>query len=93
MNDEVKPTPRLTGPKAVAQRARRRAREPLCRHCLAAGRVTASEVIDHIIPLIKGGPDTDDNTQALCITCHDNKTRQDFGYKSKPTFGLDGWPV
>jgi hypothetical protein len=31
-------------------------------------------IVDHIVPLAMGGPDTDDNTQPLCGPCHASKT-------------------
>lgn len=40
--------------------------------------------VDHIIPIYKGGTDTDDNVQVLCRTCHKIKTRADMGYKTAP---------
>lgn len=49
---------------------------PLCVECEKAGRVTPSEVVDHIKPH-KGDVvmfwDVD-NWQALCKRCHDRKT-------------------
>jgi len=88
-------TPRLRGRAAVEQRKRRLAREPLCRHCLAANppRVAASVVPDHIVPLFKGGTDEDDNIQCLCAECHDRKTREDLGWSKVKPIGTDGWPV
>jgi len=82
---------RLRGRKAVEQRARRLAKEPLCRHCKAKGLFVASTVPDHIIPLYKGGSDHDLNIQCLCESCHQAKTAQDMSVK--PEIGLDGWPV
>lgn len=86
-------TIRKRGRKAVEQRARRLRAEPLCRHCLAQGVTRAAEVIDHIVPLAHGGTDDDTNTQALCLSCHEAKTRSDMGYREKPVIGIDGWPV
>ena len=87
-------TPRLRGRKAVEQRKRRLQIEPLCRDCLAKApsRVTAATVPDHIIPLAKGGPDTDDNIRCLCAECHDQRTREQFGQRAIRRFGVDGWP-
>jgi len=34
--------------------------------------------IDHIIPLFKGGNNDLINKQALCITCHNKKTRKEI---------------
>ena len=42
--------------------------------CASEGRTTAAEEVDHIIPLHKGGADTDDNLQCLCRAHHHRKT-------------------
>ena len=53
-----------------------RTREPLCRHCHIAGRVTAGNVVDHIIERRDGGADYDPaNLQTLCHACHSIKTK------------------
>lgn len=83
---------RLRGRRAVAQRERRLYAEPLCRHCKANGRVAASTVPDHIVPLHKGGTDDDSNIQCLCAACHRDKTNKDMGYRPKQKVGSDGWP-
>jgi len=73
---------------------RRLRSEPLCRHCTANGRVTASTVPDHILPLALGGSDDDSNIQCLCVECHDRKTRKDFGQRAaRPRIGADGYPI
>lgn len=53
------------------------AREPLCRTCQAAGRVTAAAQVDHIVRAIdvirERGPDAfydAANLQPLCVPCH-----------------------
>lgn len=84
---------RIEGRRGVALRKARLANEPLCRICLDNDRVTAATVPDHIIPLAKGGADTDDNIRCLCDPCHDEVTAQQFGHKPKRRFGPDGWPV
>jgi 5-methylcytosine-specific restriction protein A len=66
--------------------------QPLCPICLSQGRTVASEQVDHIIPLHKGGTDAGDNLQALCKPCHEVKTLSDVG-AVKPVIGLDGWPL
>jgi 5-methylcytosine-specific restriction protein A len=43
--------------------------EPLCRRCGEA----ASQV-DHIVPLRKGGTNSEENLQSLCHSCHSRKT-------------------
>lgn len=64
----------------------------LCRPCLAAGRVTAANQVDHIKPKAQGGNDADDNLQAICKPCHDDKTTRDGGGTVRPPIGADGWP-
>lgn len=54
-------------------------REPLCRHCTAAGRVTLALEVDHVVPLAAGGAPLDpNNLQSLCIPCHQAKTLRDM---------------
>lgn len=86
-------TPRLRGRRAVAQRHRRLYAEPLCRDCKAKGRITAATVPDHIVPLTKGGPDTDDNIRCLCEPCHTIRTAEQFGHRARIEIGKDGWPT
>jgi len=40
-----------------------------CRHC----GTTENLSIDHVIPRSKGGPDTEDNLQVLCVPCNSSK--------------------
>lgn len=88
------PTPRLRGRAGQAQRARRLKRSNgLCQRCLPLGRVRLAIVVDHIVPLTKGGPDTDGNTRNLCDDCHQVVTAEQFGTRLKPEIGLDGWPL
>ncbi len=86
-------TERLRGRAGVKQRIRRLQAEPLCRDCKAKGRIIAATVPDHIIPLDKGGTDTDDNIRCLCQPCHVVRTAEQFGFRVKQTIGLDGWPI
>ena len=52
--------------------------EPLCRLCRITGKLTPAVVVDHIIPIKRGGPLYDhDNLQSLCWSCHSSKTRQE----------------
>ena len=41
--------------------------------CNLAGKLEAYD-LDHVVPLWKGGEDTEDNLQALCPACHRIKT-------------------
>jgi 5-methylcytosine-specific restriction protein A len=53
-------------------------RNPCCTACLAEGVYTLATELDHIIPLFKGGSDSEANRQGLCATCHAAKTRGDL---------------
>ena len=62
----------------IAKR-RREADDWLCQPCLGEGRITASNTVDHIIP-IHVRPDWRlefDNTQVICHSCHRRKTIDD----------------
>jgi 5-methylcytosine-specific restriction protein A len=65
----------------------------LCQPCLAKGRVTAANQVDHITPKAKGGTDHEDNLRAICQPCHADKTTQDSGGRVKQAIGADGWPI
>jgi len=55
------------------------AEEPLCRLCLQRGESTLSAEVDHILAIRFGGPPFDRlNLQALCKTCHSQKTRREM---------------
>lgn len=58
-------------------------KDPLCRECTKAGRVTIATIRDHIIPLSQGGQDVRSNTQPLCKECHDLKSRDESVKGSK----------
>ena len=81
---------RLRGRRAVVQRRRRLAAEPLCRACMAKGFVTVAVTPDHIQPLALGGSDEETNIQALCEECHADKTRADFYAGGSD---IQGWPT
>lgn len=83
---------RLRGRAAVKRRARWLRLHPLCVECQRAGRVTAATVPDHIVALVNGGQDTEENLQSLCAPCHEIKTARDLGYKVRAKIGPDGWP-
>ena len=63
------------------------AKEPLCRECLAVGKLTPATECDHIIPH-KGNEllfFDRKNLQSLCKKCHSRKTAAEdggFGHKS-----------
>ena len=84
---------RIRGRRGVALRRARLEAEPLCRMCNAEGVTRAAVVPDHIKPLAKGGEDVDENIRCLCAEHHDQVTREEFGYRDRPEFGTDGWPI
>jgi 5-methylcytosine-specific restriction endonuclease McrA len=58
---------------------RRKADDWFCQPCLTTGRLSASNEVDHIIP-IHVRPDWRlefDNTQVICRPCHRRKTNDD----------------
>lgn len=50
------------------------------RKCLRCGSVNKI-TIDHIIPTIKGGPNTKENVQPLCHSCNCRKSRKIIDYR------------
>lgn len=88
----MQPGVRIRGRKGVALRKRRLRAEPLCRMCMEEGRVAAAEEVDHIVPLHRGGTDTDDNCRSLCREHHLRVTLGDRGCEVVE-IGADGWPV
>lgn len=88
-------TPRLRGRAGQKQRERRLQRTKyLCEDCIAEGRVTIASVVDHIIPLSKGGPDSDENTRNLCDDHNLRRTAEQFNLKApRQPVGVDGWPM
>ncbi len=69
----------------------------LCQPCLATGRPTTAQAVDHITPKAQGGTDDHDNLQAICHACHARKTEREAaeaqGRKVRQTIGPDGWPL
>ena len=74
------------------------ARTPLCVSCQSRGRDTLATIRDHVIPLEWGGADDDSNVQALCVACHDEKSKHEREVgaararesERKALLGLDG---
>lgn len=83
---------RMTGRKLQERRLRVWSADPRCAHCGALTVYPHGFELDHKLSLFDGGEDTDANTQILCMSrdasgrkagCHDAKTRQDMGYRSR----------
>lgn len=58
--------------------------EPLCRHCMAEGRVQQAQEVDHI-----DGNAWNlawDNLQPLCKSCHSKKTAKEHGWVKRPKY-------
>ncbi|MTI32806.1 HNH endonuclease [Xanthovirga aplysinae] len=48
---------------------------PLCVECHAKGIVSPANVVDHIVPIRKGGAELNiKNLQSLCSPCHNRKS-------------------
>jgi len=63
-----------------------RDQHPCCVLCEQAGRVTASECVDHIVPH-KGNLGLfwdEGNWQSLCFECHNSKTRKEQAGQKSP---------
>lgn len=84
-------TERLRGRAAVERRQRWLRLHPLCVQCEAEGKVTVGDVVDHKVPLWKGGADDESNFQTLCQTPHhDAKSAQEA--KERAALGWSGRP-
>lgn len=61
--------------------------EPFCRECMKEGRIVKAVIVDHIVPIKKGGSRYDEeNLQSLCWNCHSRKSVEEgsrFGSKYK----------
>lgn len=84
---------RLRGRALQARRLRKWVEADGC--CAKCGRLTNYPdgfQLDHIKALVNGGEDKEDQTQVLCLPCHETKTNQDLGRTEKVRIGADGWP-
>ena len=68
---------RIRGRRLQRLRQQLFSREPLCRLCMAEGRVTLATVRDHVTPLAEGGADIESNVQPICAACSDAKSRRE----------------
>jgi 5-methylcytosine-specific restriction protein A len=94
---EGTPDKRKRGRAGQRDRQRRLARTGgLCEHCLDEGRTTLASVVNHKIPLARGGEDVDENTENLCGPCDVAETARQFGL-AQPIqgrgIGEDGRPT
>jgi 5-methylcytosine-specific restriction enzyme A len=67
---------------------------PICKMCLAQGKVTAATVADHVDPH-KGDPDKFwfGELQSLCADHHDASKQAEEHRGFSNATGADGWPV
>jgi len=87
------PTPRKRGRRALADRARILRRDKgLCQVCLKLGKLTLAVEVDHIVPLFKGGDDSDENKAAICQEHHFEKTISERGNKFNAGCDENGLP-
>ena len=64
----IRPTERVSWPKGLKQRLMRR-QDNTCVYC-GYRRRAASLEIDHIIPVVRGGSNNEDNLQVICRPCN-----------------------
>lgn len=76
-----------------AIRAEQLQREPLCRFCMEAGRLTPANTVDHVTPhrgdriaFWTGA------LQSLCATCH-SSTKQRMEAGKGAGCDAEGWPI
>lgn len=75
---------RKRGYAGVLDRKRIRARDcGLCQECKRQGRTTIGHPVDHIIALVDGGTDDDDNKETLCQPCHDAKSAREASARAR----------
>ncbi len=52
--------------------------DPLCEECMKKGVLVPAQMVDHIVPINKGGAPLDiNNLQSLCNHCHSVKSAKD----------------
>jgi 5-methylcytosine-specific restriction protein A len=74
---------RLVGRALMERNARIRALWPTCPLCEVRGFVCESAEVDHRLPLIDGGDDSDSNCWALCSECHQRKTSAEASRRAR----------
>ena len=51
------------------------ASNPLCKHCEMLDVITKATVVDHVVPINRGGERLkEENFQSLCESCHNKKS-------------------
>lgn len=88
----ISPADRIRGRALQRIRGRTLSLNPLCVSCQAMGIVSIATQVDHIVALVNGGTDTQDNRQGLCDECHRLKTSDDLGHKRKTGAHPNGMP-
>ncbi|MBB3639807.1 HNH endonuclease [Variovorax atrisoli] len=90
---------RIRGRALQARRLKVWSKDPRCAKCRKLCEFNALPgrgfQLDHKNPIIKGGPDTEENCQVLCCgpgSCHDMKTAKDLGHAPTVRITEDGWP-
>jgi 5-methylcytosine-specific restriction protein A len=63
-------------------RARYVLRHPLCEMCLKEGRLTPVEEVHHILPVSRGGDNSESNLMSLCQSCH-TKIHHEIGDRQR----------
>lgn len=52
--------------------------QPMCEECERNGVITPAQIVDHIVPINRGGASLDiENLQSLCNACHNRKSAKD----------------
>lgn len=49
------------------------ATHPLCEECLKQGRMVPVQEVHHIVPVSRGGTNSENNLMSLCRSCHNRK--------------------
>ena len=50
--------------------------------CAVCGHVAVDLIMDHIVPICDGGPESQDNLQLLCLPCHNLKSAKEAEERS-----------